>query len=48
MLSESHVAATALLHRTLGQTQFWRSHPAKSWQHEIKEALQYNALLAII
>jgi len=31
-----------------GQTQFRRSHPARSWQHKIKETLQSDALLAII
>jgi len=31
-----------------GQIQFRHSHPARSWQHKIKEALQSDVLLAII
>jgi len=34
--------------RAWEQTQFRRSHPARSWQHKIKETLQADALLAII
>ena len=30
-----------------GQTQFKRSHPARSWQHKIKETLQSDALLQL-
>jgi len=34
--------------RALGQIQFRHSHPARSWQHKIKETLQSDALFAII
>ena len=34
--------------RAWGQTQFRHSHPARSWQHKIKETLKSDALLAII
>jgi len=34
--------------RAWGQTQFRRFHPARLWQHKIKETLQSDSLLAII
>jgi len=34
--------------RAWGQIQFRPSHPARSWQHKIKETLQSDSLLAII
>jgi len=46
--NDTSSSGVARVSRAWGQAQFRCSHPALSWQHEMKEILQFDALVAIL